>query len=147
MSESKNIPFRLVEIDDRQFAVLQDAYKEDCGVNLKVEVPIKVSDEENMIGVFLNIQFCCEDRPFIVCEIVCNFEITAEAYESMFVSKGKKKKLVLPVGLCRHLATITVGTARGVLYEKLKKTDFSEFILPTIDLTKIIDKDIEMNRG
>ena len=146
MSGNKNLTFRLAGIEDLQFAVIKDAFQESCDINLNIAVPVQANFENHEIGVNLEVQFKCEDKPFIILGVGCHFEIDPESFKTFLIKKKKKNFLVLPVGLCRHLATITVGTARGILYEKLKKTDFQSHILPTIDLTQILTEDIELER-
>lgn len=146
MTEKRNIPFRLSGIETRQFAIMEDSYKDDCEISLEVGVPITASEENHLIDASLNIQFKCEETPFIILEVKLQFDIESEAFNSLFVTKKKKTFLVIPVGLSRHLATLTVGTARGILHEKLNKTKLHNIILPTIDLTKILDEDIVLEK-
>lgn len=146
MAEKKNIPFRIVGIETSQFALIEDSYKDDCAIDLSVGVPISASDEDHAIEVALNVQFKCESSPFIILEVKVKFDIEPEAFQSLFVTKKKKTAIVIPVGLSRHLATLTVGTARGVLHERLSKSKLNDFVLPTIDLTKILDEDITLDK-
>ena len=146
MAEKKNIPFRLVGIETTQFAVMEDSYKDDCDTNLVVGVPITATDENHLIEAGLSIQFKCEEVPFIILEVKLLFDIEPEAFESLFVVKRKKKSLVIPIGLSRHLATLVVGTARGILHEKLNKTKLKDIILPTIDLTQSLEEDIVLDK-
>lgn len=146
MPEKRNIPFRIKGIETVQFALIEDAYKEDCNINLLVSVPISASDEGHSIEVTLNTQFKCEQTPFIVLEIRIQFDIEDEAFQSLYVTKKKKTSLVIPVGLSRHLATIAVGTARGILHEKLSKTKLNDLVFPTVDLTTILEKDVVLEK-
>lgn len=146
MAEKKNISFRLIGIETTQFAVMEDSYKDDCDISLVVGVPITASDENHQIDASLNIQFKCEEVPFIILEVKLQFDIEPETFNSLYVTKKKKTSIVIPVGLTRHLATLAVGTARGILHEKLNKTKLHDFIIPTIDLTKILDEDIVLDK-
>jgi len=146
MAEKKNISFRLIGIETTQFAVMEDSYKDDCDISLVVGVPITASDENHQIDASLNIQFKCEEAPFIILEVKLQFDIEPETFNSLYVTKKKKTSIVIPVGLTRHLATLAVGTARGILHEKLNKTKLHDFIIPTIDLTKILDEDIVLDK-
>jgi hypothetical protein len=147
MAEKKTIPFRIVGIDTTQFAIIEDSYKDDCAMDLSVGVPISASDEDNAIEVALSVQFKCESSsPFIILEVKVKFDIEPEAFQTLVVSKKKKTTIVIPVGLARHLATLTVGTARGILHERLSKTKLNGFVLPTIDLTKILEEDIVLDK-
>lgn len=146
MAEKKNISFRLIGIETTQFAVMEDSYKDNCDISLVVGVPITASDENHQIDASLNIQFKCEEVPFIILEVKLQFDIEPETFNSLYVTKKKKTSIVIPVGLTRHLATLAVGTARGILHEKLNKTKLHDFIIPTIDLTKILDEDIVLDK-
>ncbi|QDH77828.1 hypothetical protein FKX85_01710 [Echinicola soli] len=146
MAVKKNIQFKLIDIETLQFAVLKENYEDNCDVGLKVGVPIKADDIKQTVLVGISIQFSCKEKPFIILEVACDFEIKEEDFNSFYTSKKKNSDIELPMGLCRHLATITAGTARGVLHEKLKKTNFEEFILPTIDLTKILYEDVVLSK-
>lgn len=141
-----NLPFRISAIETSQFAFLEASYKENSDINLSVGVPISASDEDHSIQVILNVQFKCEETPFLILEVKVQFEIEPESFQALFVAKKKKKALVIPVSLARHLATIAVGTARGVLHERLSKTKLNDLILTTIDLTKILEEDIVLDR-
>jgi hypothetical protein len=54
--------------------------------------------------------------------------------------------LVIPVDLSRHLATLAVGTSTGILHEKLIKTKLKRIILPSIELTQILDDDVVLDK-
>lgn len=146
MAGKKNIPFRITGIETSQFAVDPGSYKEDCDIALSVAVPISASDDDHMIEVALNVQFKCESISFITLEVKVKFDIEPKAFQGLLVTKEEKTSVVIPVGLSRHLATLTVGTARGVLHERLSKTKLNEFIFPTIDLTKILVEDIVLDK-
>jgi hypothetical protein len=146
MADIKNIPFRIAGIETSQFALIESSYKDDCDVKLAVEVPISASDDDHALEVSLNIQFKCESAPFIILEVKVKFDIEPESFKSLFGTKKKKTALIIPVGLSRHLATLAVGTSRGVLHERLSKTKWNDFVLPTIDLTKILVKDIVLDK-
>ena len=60
---------------------------------------------------------------------------------ALFQNK-KSKAYKLPKGLLTHLSVITVGTARGVLHAKLEKTKFEHFILPTMDISDLLEDDL-----
>ena len=57
--------------------------------------------------------------------------------------------MIVPKGFLAHLAMITTGTSRGVLFAKTEATPFSKFIVPTLNVEEMIKKDaifdIELN--
>lgn len=147
MVEKKNIPFRILGIETSQFALMDEAYKDDCDLGMVVGVPISASEEEHAIEVAINVQFRCESVPFLILEVKMKFDIEPEAFQTLLVTKKKKTSVVIPVGLSRHLATLTAGTARGVLHERLQKTKLNGLVLPTIDLTTILESDMVLERS
>jgi hypothetical protein len=146
MAVEKNIPFRIIEIDTSQFFADASLYKEGCDVGMTAGVPISASKEDHAIEVALNVQFTCESTAFIILEVKVKFEIEPQAFQELFITKKKITSVVIPVGLSRHLATLTVGTARGVLHERLSKSKLNGFVLPTIDLTKILESNIVLDK-
>ena len=142
MATPKNIQFKLIRVDVPQFAVVADAYednKDDIGLQLGVR--ILATDREKVISVLFDSKFYCKENPFIILSTSCDFEIEEKAFAKM---QKDENTLVIPKGFAQHLAVITAGTSRGVLHEKLNKTEFSRFILPTVDLTKVLTDDIEL---
>jgi hypothetical protein len=49
--------------------------------------------------------------------------------------------LIVPKGFLAHLAMITTGTSRGVLFAKTEATPFSKFIIPTLNVSEMIYED------
>jgi hypothetical protein len=63
-----------------------------------------------------------------------------DAWNELLDAQGNK--IVIPEGFASHMAVITVGTIRGILYEKVKDTLFKEYIIPPINLTELIQEDV-----
>jgi hypothetical protein len=38
---------------------------------------------------------------------------------------------------------LTIGTSRGILHAKTEGTEFNKFILPTINVNQLVEKDAE----
>ncbi|GAB5526269.1 MAG: hypothetical protein Roseis2KO_41410 [Roseivirga sp.] len=145
MAKARTTPFELRGIQTHQFAIIDDSFDDTAETMLQVGVNVGASDEAHIISIFFEIRFLSNDRPFILLEIECQFDIAEKAYESLYTDD--KESLIVPMRLCDHLGIITVGTARGILYEKLKDTEFDELILPTINLTEHFTEDIVLNRA
>jgi len=43
------------------------------------------------------------------------------------------------------MTVLTIGTARGVLHAKLEKIGFEKFILPTLDISNMIEEDMSFD--
>ncbi|MNF83316.1 hypothetical protein D3C84_656380 [compost metagenome] len=87
----------------------------------------------------MNFQFLHNQQPFLVLIAVCNFDIEEESWNKNVLSN---KIVTLPKHLLEHLCVITVGTSRGILHAKTENTSFNKFIIPTLNVTTLVEKDI-----
>lgn len=138
MPKNVQIQFALRSIETIQFATIKDSYNKDKETDLQTSVGVNITENKSVISIHFEVSFLSEKKPFVVLEVVCHFDVEQKAYKK-FENNGA---FTIPVGFCQHLAVITAGTARGVLYEKLKDTPYNEYILPTVNLTKIITEDV-----
>ena len=72
----------------------------------------------------------------------CLFQISPDSRSELLQETGKK--IVMPNGFINHLTTLTVGTTRGILHSKTENTPFNRFFIPTINVTKQIKGDVEI---
>lgn len=42
---------------------------------------------------------------------------------------------------------LTIGTARGVLHSKTENTTFNQFLLPTLNVNELVQKDVIFKIG
>ncbi|MFO7789749.1 MAG: hypothetical protein ACQES1_05420 [Bacteroidota bacterium] len=138
MQQQDNIQFRLEKINTEQFALIEEEYNKNNEIKVGVNFKFAVNHEKQMLAVFSEFNYESAGSTFIKLAVSCHFKIP----ESNWVNFLKEETIVVPQGLLRHLSVITVGTARGVLHEKTVGTRFNNFILPFIDLTKVITQDM-----
>lgn len=142
MSKKLALSFRLVHIKTDEFAIIEDSFKEDGKVSLETSFNFRIDKEKHILGATVKFQFEQNDKPFLIISVTCGFEIEDEAWASLI--DADKNKIIIPEGFASHMSVLTVGTARGVLHEKTNETDYNHFIIPPINLTKIINEDIEI---
>lgn len=70
----------------------------------------------------------------------CHFQIEPGSWDGL---PQTESSITIPKPFLLHIATITTGTARGVLSCKTEGTPFATFIIPTVDLTKMVLSDAE----
>ncbi len=130
------IKFKLQRIDVPQFAILVDkTVNGPFRVNFDINF---ATSKDHVIRCSLKIVYLKEAE--LISQLVVDsiFSIEKESWEEM--SKGDK--LVVPSGFLQHLAVISLGTARGIQYAKTESAGFHNELIPLIDLTKIINKDL-----
>ncbi len=120
-----------------QFAILADKAPAD-GLSYTVNLGFKGASNVSRIACVFSVEFVHNDKIIIKLGINCEFDIHAEDWNK----KIKDNVLSIPKDDLGFLANQTVGAARGIMFCKTEGTDFWNFILPPIDLTKIIDSDL-----
>ena len=135
------LQFRIANIDTREFAILEENYNEEMEIGLSTSLNFGFDKEKHVLGVDVKFQFMQDDNAFLLITVRCGFEIEMKAWDSLI----KENSIIIPQGFASHLAVITVGTARGVLHEKTNDTPFNDFIIPTVNLTNLIQEDVVLD--
>jgi len=136
----KPVQFRPVQIKTEQFALFQEHFSTEKEITYTSGVHFRCSSEHRIISVFFGFQFLSENQLMVLLDISCHFEIEPGSWTDLL--KGKKKQVILPRDFALHIATITVGTARGILHARTEGTNFNGMVLPPINLTEIITADV-----
>lgn len=134
------VEFQLKGIKTEQFAVLADHYNASKETGFKAQFQFKIHAPSQQIGVFGAFEFVQGKHVFMKIEISCHFFIVATAWNSF---KQSENKFLIPKGFMAHLAMITTGTCRGVLFVKTEGSEFSKFIIPTLNVAEMIEEDGE----
>lgn len=134
------VSFLLKGIKTEQFALFEEKYNPKSkdtklGVNLKLKL-----DPNNLsVGIFMGFDLIQNKDVFLKIEVSCHFAIKEESWRT-FIKENNT--IVLPSDFLIHLAVITTGTTRGVLFAKTESTPFSRHIIPTLDISEIIKEDV-----
>lgn len=139
--EKNKISFSLRSITTEEFATIKNCYKKEEEVNLETEFEFGLNIELNSLGVKFSVMFKCDENPFIILKMRCEFDIEPETFSGFKMEDN----YIIPRGLLSHVTVLTIGTARGILHAKLEKTGFEKFILPTLDVSEMFKEDLKMN--
>jgi hypothetical protein len=143
MIKNTGVSFGLVGINTEQFATFDDVSLNDGQALITTSINFNGDYKQNILVVYLKFVFTSDDLPFIIIEVACQFKFEPESWNS-FVVEGKNK-VKIPKEVLLHLATITTGTSRGVLFCKLENTKLSPYFIPLVNLTDMIKEDIEFD--
>ena len=139
----EKIGFSLNKINTLQFAIIEDAYNSDLNdLNIETNLGYGLDIENSSMVSLVKIQYEQNETPFLIIEVSCEFDIDKEYWKEF----EKDSSVSIPKAFMAHLAVITVGASRGVLHEKTQNTKFNEFVLPTINVAKMIKKDGEFSK-
>lgn len=137
--DNTQVGFTLQGIKTEQFAIFEENFVPKKETGLGTELQFKLDEKNNQIGVFLGFEFMQGKKVFLKIQVSCHFKIEESSWNN-FIQK-KESKLVVPKGFLAHLAMITTGTTRGVLFAKTETTPFSKFIVPTLNVAEMITED------
>ncbi|ANT65125.1 hypothetical protein [Prosthecochloris sp. CIB 2401] len=142
--QNEGVGFALRKISLDQFAVLKEAYQEGEKVHYDVSLDFGLNTELKMFRVSSRISFAqLPPQPFLLIEGSAEFAIEPDAWER-FILEGESA-VVFPHGFVAHLAALTVGSLRGMLYIKTQDTIFNRFLIPTINVAEIVGEDIRFD--
>lgn len=139
--ENKKIEvgFILEGIKIEQFAVIQEHHKDTLESELATELQFMIDHLNKKVGVFLHFQFKQNNNVFIKLIISCHFGIDDKAWATF--NDTENNRVIIPKGFLAHLAMITTGTSRGILFAKTEGTIFSKYMIPTLNVQEMIPED------
>ena len=137
--DNTQVGFTLQGIKTEQFAIFEENFVPKKETGLGTELQFKLDEKNNQICVFLGFEFMQGKKVFLKIQVSCHFKIEESSWNNFIQKKGSK--LVVPKGFLAHLAMITTGTTRGVLFAKTETTPFSKFIVPTLNVAEMITED------
>lgn len=141
MAEKEDgIGFILRKITTEQFAIIESSYKSGSEIDLKVGLGFGINFSNNIISVLFSTTLIQEEAPFLILEVGCHFNVADKAWRSFY--DKSKTGLIVPKEFMSHLVVLTIGTARGVLHVKTESSPFNEFLLPTLNVTELVKKDV-----
>lgn len=134
----EQISYQLRGVSIEQYATPFEPQTEKYALN--ISIPIKTNYTSHSFAIGTNIQFLEDDKPFVIAEVFCHFEIAPESWDEL--SSGNTKDVILPKDFARNLVAIAISTCRGVLCAKTEKTPFAKFFVPIINLYSDEGEDI-----
>lgn len=137
--ENEHIGFVLQGIKTEQFAIFEENYALKKKTGLGTELQFKLDQNNKQIGVFSGFEFTQSKKVFLKIVVSCHFKIEENSWKN-FIQENPTK-LIIPKGFLAHLAMITTGTSRGVLFTKTEGTPFAKFIIPTLNVAEMIPED------
>ena len=140
MSAIKPIQFGLRSIRTDEFATIKPVPNETAKVKLGNSFNFSVSADSHQILVSARINFEADAQPFIILQVTCVFGIKPDDFAKF--STEKENELKVPKEFLAHLASITIGTARGVLHTKLENSEYKKFMVPIMDVSKGFKEDV-----
>ena len=141
---SEDIQFQLVNITIEQFALITDNYNpkiQSGGISVAIKFGIDV--QKKRVINHIKIQLDQEKKVFLILETSNHYQINPDNW---FEIKKTEKQFIIPKDLATHLAMISTGTIRGILFEKTKNTpEITPVVFPLINIQSLVTKNVELN--
>ena len=138
MKKNEIIGFQLLSIETSEFAIIEPDFKDLKKVKISTALQFAISDTNNMIACNVITEFMSDDsQKLLKLKTDNHFKVKPEDWANF-----KNDNIVtLPKGFLAHLATISVGSARGILHCKTENTPYNKFILPLVNVVDMIPED------
>jgi len=137
------VNFAIARIATLQFATFEEELPKDNDVQLSTILNFGLGANERAIRIKGTFQFEAHGNVFIKLEVYCEFAIEQQAWQSFI--QDDTQFIIFPKGLMTHLATLLVGTSRGILHCKTENSVYNRFILSTINVAEMVTDDIQMD--
>lgn len=132
------LQFQLVKIDAPQFAIINDG-EFSTPLQINFELNFAVDSSFTSIKNVLKIVFLNSSELVMQLVVECYYAISKDSWQEM---TQQDNTIIVPVGFLQHLATITVGTARGVLFAKTVETNLNKYVLPLVNVIEMVKNDM-----
>jgi hypothetical protein len=144
MSANKQILFQLMAMATEEFATFEENLQ-DGEIDLKIQISSEfgIDAESRRVQTSVRFGYFNNEQPIIILEASCEFQVVPDSWEGFF-NKGRTN-LTLPKTLVQHLATITVGTTRGILHSKTENTPFNKYFIPLINVTEMFNENLKFD--
>ncbi|OHX65137.1 hypothetical protein [Flammeovirga pacifica] len=142
--ENRNIPFRFAKIETDEFATIEgnfDESNETLGVENGYDFGFNADDKA--VAFTYKLTLLQEQQPFLILKVTGFFEIEPKAWENQI---EQKEQYIFPVNLLQHLLTLVVGTTRGIMHTKVSEQPYRDFVLPTVNVTEMINEDFVFDK-
>lgn len=142
MSEKElSINFSLVHIEENQFSTFEEMLDAKKPIQQEIGFGFGADVEARTIAVSMEFVLYKEEKPLLKLKITNVFEVESNSFEQKIL---QEKKIVLPCEFGKHLAVVTTGTARGVLFANTKNTPFNKYLMGLINVDEMFYEDISL---
>ena len=132
------VGFTLGRIATEQFAT----FPEQLDANQKVDIvhafKFMLKPDVRQLGIVTSFDFKQKQAVVMRISVSAHFQIGEDAW-SDFESKNK---VIFPKDFITNITGITIGISRGVLHTKNEHTEFSRYMLPLLDISKVITSEL-----
>ena len=128
------IPYRIVQIVTSKFEQHSDSFEVGPDIKMSSGYNFAVNDVAHRVRCESVYKYLQKDVELLDLNLVCVFEVEPSAFNAL----KNGIDITIPVEFLRYMATICVGTARGIIHARTESTPLSNIVLPPINLVEVI---------
>lgn len=128
------IPFRIVQIVTSTFEQHSASFEVGIDIQINSGYNFAVNEIAHRVRCESLYTYLQNEVEILNLKLVCIFEVEPSA----FFALKKDNSITVSVEFLRYMATISVGTARGIIHARTESTPLSNVVLPPINLVEII---------
>lgn len=137
----ETIPFRIFKIENDPIELHADLVDYDLSdVEFGFQVAFNGDLAAGIVGCRTKYLFRKKDQIVSSLTVYCYFAVDPDYMKKEI----KNDALFLPEDFLRYLATISVGTARGIQHAKTQGTILNSLVIPPINLMKLDIQDFKL---
>jgi hypothetical protein len=130
-----SIGFQIVAIRVHSFSIREEAVHpaDEITFNIQLQHAYDGEQQQQLVRLQLEIGQGMGAPPLAELRIDCQYLLTG--YQNWIEAQAGKHPQpgILPAGLAATLNSISISTARGILFERLRGTTLQSVVLPIID--------------
>lgn len=138
MIDMEKIPFRIFKIENDPIEIHADLVEELTDLEFGFQVSFNGDLKNRIVGCKTEYMFKQKSNIISALTVYCYYMIE----EGFVKSKIENGKLLLSKEFLRYLATISVGTARGIQHAKTQGTILNALVIPPINLMNMNIQDL-----
>lgn len=141
MADYNSLGFAFVGLKTTQFATNDKAHRNTGDLDLQTNIGFALDEANRVLIVEVQFDFFkIKDAPFLKIGLQGHFEIDAKGWKQL--SNNDSPSIVFPQKLITHFVVLTIGAARGALHAKTEGSIYNTYILPTVNVADVINKDV-----
>lgn len=138
--------FALIGLRTLSFATIDSAHKKKESANLTTSLGFGLDEKKHSVHCTTKFEFEHQkNQPFLILEVQALFEIDKNDFESKM--KQQNASYLITKEFAIHFAVLTIGAARGILHTKTENTLYNQYLLPTINVVKMVPEDIVLGEN
>lgn len=130
------VRFRMFKINVDQFAILANSPV--ANVNISSNMSLDFSKENRNVRVSMGFNFLDGEQSLVILKMNCEFNVHEDDWNG-FINDDS---IIIPKSFIDYLIVQTVGTARGILHCKTEGSPFNYLILPPMNVSNMVEKDV-----